>query len=71
MENVVSDIDDVVDRTQTYQAQLILQPFRTFLYGYTLDCYTGITRASFHVFDFNINVKFIVFYLESINRRTL
>ena len=71
MKDVVGNIDDVVDRTKTNQTQLVLQPFRTFLHGYSLDAYAGITRTSFHVFHFHFDVQVIVFHLEGIYRRTL
>ena len=71
VKDVVGNIDDVVDRTKTNQAQLVLQPFRTFLHSHTLDAYAGITRTSFHVFHFHFDVQVIVFHLEGIYRRTL
>ena len=46
MEDEVRDINDVVNRTQTYSEQTVLEPIRRFFYLYTFDIETRITRSS-------------------------
>ena len=71
VQNVIGNIDDVIDRTHTDKAKLVLQPFRTFLHRYSLDGHSGITRAGFGIFHHNVDVHVMIVYLESIYRRTL
>ena len=46
---VIGDIHDVVDGTETDDAQFVLQPFRTLLNLAVLDAYAGITLTSIGV----------------------
>ena len=71
MDNVISDIHYIINRTHTDQTQFILQPFRTFLYSHSFHGNTGIMRTRFTVFNLYFNIQIMVFHFKVIHRRTL
>ena len=69
--DIVGDIYDIIDRTQTDDAQTLLQPFRTLLHGDTLDGDAGIARTSLAVFYDHRDVKVVILHGKGIYRRLM
>ena len=66
--DIVGDVNDIIDWTQTDNIQFILQPLWTLLYlaiGYTQ---TSITTASISILNCHINRKVMIVNLKCITR---
>ena len=68
---VVSDVNDIVYRTNADKTKLVLQPFGTFFNGNVLDSHTSITRTRFGVFYHYIDIHIMVVYLKLACFRTM
>ena len=64
MNDIISNINYIIDRTHTDQAQFILQPFGTFLHRNVFHRNTGIVRTGFAVFHYYFDVQIVVFYFK-------
>ena len=64
--HVVGDIDNVVDRTQTDGAELVLEPLGAFLDLAAGDTHTGIALAGFGIINLYLDGQRLVVYLEVI-----
>ena len=69
MNNIVRNIHHIINGTQADDTELVLQPLRTLLYGYTFYGNSGITRTSLAVFHRNLDVQIVVLNGKSIHRR--
>ena len=69
--DVIGNIDNVVDRAQTDDIQLVLQPLRTFLHLAAGYAQTGITPAGIRILDGHIDRKVVVVNPESTAVRTM
>ena len=66
--DVVCDIDDVIDWTQSYGRELILQPFRRFFHLAAFDGHCHISRTCIFLFDHDIDWQVVVIDLEVLGR---
>ena len=71
MNDIISDIHYIVNRTYTDQAQFILQPFGTFLHSNAFHRNAGIVRTSFAVLNHYFDIQIMIFHLKSVYRGTL
>ena len=62
--DIIGDIHDIINRTQTDCCQLILQPIGTFLYLTVSDADTGIALTSLLVLNHHLNRQIMVVNLE-------
>ena len=65
--DVVGNIDDVVDRTQTDRCQTVFQPLWTLLHFAVLHADSAVTRTSLGSLHHHIKLQVIVLYLEVIH----
>ena len=66
--DIVSDINDIIDWTQTDNIQFVFQPLWTFLYLTISNTQTSITTASISVLNCHINRKVMIVNLKCITR---
>ena len=71
MNDIISNIHYIINRTHPDQTQFVLQPFRAFLHSDTFHRNTGIMRTSFAVFHLHFNIQVMVFHFKTVYRRTL
>ena len=71
MNDIISDIHYIINRTYTDQAQFILQPFGAFLHSNAFHRNAGIVRTGFAVFNHYFDIQIMIFHLKSIYRWTL
>ena len=69
--DVVGNIDDVVDGTQTDRCQTVFQPLWTLLHFAVLHADSAVTRTSLGSLHHHIKLQAIVLYLEVIHRWTM
>ena len=70
MHNVICDIHYIINRTQTDDAKLILQPFRTLFNSNPFHSNTCITWTCLTVFYSYLDVQIMIFDSKSIDRRS-
>ena len=69
--NIVGNVHNVVYWAQTYNVQLVFQPFRTFLNITIRKAQASITSTCFGIFYSDFNGKFVVVYLKTITGRAV
>ena len=62
--HIVGDVDDVVDRTQTYNLQFVLQPLGALLHLAACDAYASIAAASLGVLYLYVDRHVVVVDVE-------
>ena len=69
--DVVGDVDDIINRTKTYDGQPVLQPFRRLLHFAPRNAHASVAAACFRILDFNVNRKRVVCHLKFVAIRTM
>ena len=69
--DIVGNVNDIIDWTQTNDIQFVLQPLRTLLYLTIRNTQTSITTASISVLNRHINRKIMIVNLKSVARWTM
>ena len=69
--DIISNVDDIVDRTQADDRETILQPFGTFLDNTILQRQRTIARTSLRSHNTHRNLKLSIIHDKTIARRTM
>ena len=69
--HIVGDVHNIINRTQTDNLQLVLQPFRTLLNGTVLHGNSTVSRTSFGILYTNFHIQIVVIHSKSLCVRTM